>query len=114
MSWATGSAATSSFPWRPEMELTIRHETVYRYTAPQAYSIQQLHITPRAEAQQSVLSWRLHTPGHCHAYVDAYGNLSHMLTLNEPHDAVTIVAQGVVTTRAVDGGRLAPGDPLPP
>lgn len=96
------------------MELTIRHETLYRYTAPQAYSIQQLHITPRAEAQQSVQSWHIHTPGHCHAYVDAYGNLSHMLTLNEPHDAVTIVAKGVIATRELVDGRLAPGDPLPP
>ena len=49
------------------MQLAIRHETLYRYTASQAYSIQQLHMTPRAEPQQTVLSWRLVTPGHCHS-----------------------------------------------
>ena len=96
------------------MQLSIRHETVYRYTAPQAYSIQQLHITPRAEAQQGVLSWHISTPGHCHSYTDAYGNLSHMLTLNEPHQSVTIVAQGVVATSLLPGGRLGSHDSLPP
>ena len=88
------------------MQLAIRHETIYRYEAAQAYSIQQLHITPRAEEQQSVLSWQIHTPGHCHAYTDAYGNLSHMLTLNEPHKSVVIVAHGVVVTTLLNGGRL--------
>ena len=96
------------------MQLAIRHETTYRYQADQAYSIEQLHITPRAESQQSVLSWRIHTPGHCHAYTDAYGNLSHMLTLNEPHREVVIVAQGVVATTVLAGGRLRDGDGLPP
>jgi hypothetical protein len=94
--WATGSAAISSSHWEPDMHLSIRHETLYRYSQPQAYSIEQLHLTPRAEPQQRVLSWQIRTPGHCVAYTDAYGNLSHMLTLNEPHDAVRIVVEGVV------------------
>jgi transglutaminase-like putative cysteine protease len=96
------------------MQLSIRHETTYRYSVRQAYSIQQLHITPRAEAQQSVLSWHISTPGHCHAYTDAYGNLSHMLTLNEPHQLVAIVAHGVVATTLLPGGRLDSVGPLSP
>ncbi len=97
------------------MQLAIRHETLYTYTARQVYSIQQLHVTPRAEAQQTVLSWRLVTPGQCHAYTDAYGNLSHMLTLDEPHATLAVVARGVVSTSTLDGGRLAPqDDPLSP
>lgn len=96
------------------MHLYIRHETSYAYTASQAYSIQQLHITPRAEAQQAVMSWRIHTPGHCHAYTDAYGNLSHMLTLNGPHEAVSIVAEGSVATTLLDAGRLEGDEILSP
>ena len=96
------------------MQLSIRHETRYRYGAPQAYSIQQLHVTPRAELQQTVLSWQIATPGNCHAYTDAYGNKSHMLTLNEPHQGVLIVAQGVVATTALEQGRLANDEPLSP
>ena len=96
------------------MQLSIRHETSYSYTVAQAYSIQQLHLTPRAEAQQRVLSWRISTPGHCLAYTDAYGNLSHMLTLNEPHEEVRIVVEGVVATELLPGGRLANDESLSP
>jgi transglutaminase-like putative cysteine protease len=96
------------------MHLSIRHETLYRYTEPQAYSIEQLHLTPRAEPQQQVLSWHIATPGHCAAYVDAYGNASHMLTLNAPHDAVRIVVEGIVATVPLPGGRLRAHDSLPP
>ena len=31
------------------MMLAIRHETIYRYTAPMSYTIQQLRLTPRSE-----------------------------------------------------------------
>jgi transglutaminase-like putative cysteine protease len=96
------------------MHLSIRHETLYRYSEEQAYSIEQLHLTPRAEPQQQVLSWKIATPGHCAAYSDAYGNLSHMLTLNEPHDAVRILVEGVVSTIPLPGGRLQVPEGLSP
>jgi transglutaminase-like putative cysteine protease len=96
------------------MQLSIRHETLYRYTRPQAYSIEQLHLTPRAEPQQRVLSWKISTPGHCVAYSDAYGNASHMLTLNEPHDTVRILVEGLIATSTLAGGRLQAADKLPP
>jgi transglutaminase-like putative cysteine protease len=96
------------------MQLSIRHETHYRYSVAQAYSIEQLHLTPRAEPQQRVLSWRITTPGHCSRYSDAYGNLSHMLTLNEPHDAVRILVEGVVATTLLQGGRLQTQENLSP
>lgn len=96
------------------MQLSIRHETLYRYSVAQAYSIEQLHLTPRAEPQQRVLSWRITTPGHCSGYSDAYGNLSHMLTLNEPHDAVRILVEGVVSTTLLPGGRLRTQENLSP
>jgi transglutaminase-like putative cysteine protease len=96
------------------MHLSIRHETLYRYTQAQAYSIEQLHLTPRTEPQQHVLSWHIATPGHCAAYSDAYGNASHMLTLNEPHDTVRILVEGVVATRPLVKGRLHAPDGLSP
>jgi transglutaminase-like putative cysteine protease len=96
------------------MQLWIRHETAYTYTARQAYSIQQLHLSPRVEPQQHVLSWQLSAAGQLHGYTDAYGNLSHMLTLNAPHQALAIVAAGVVETTAPPGGRITGNDTLPP
>lgn len=96
------------------MQLNIRHETHYTYTLPLAYTIQQLHLTPRVESQQHVLSWQLSTPGHVHAYTDAYGNLSHMMTMNTPHQALSIVANGVIETTTPDRGRVQNGDMLSP
>lgn len=96
------------------MQLSIRHETLYCYSVAQAYSIEQLHLTPRAEPQQRVLSWRITAPGHCSGYRDAYGNVSHMLTLNEPHGAVRILAEGVVATTLLHGGRLLTHENLSP
>ena len=96
------------------MHLTIRHETRYTYTLPLAYTIQQLHLTPRAEAQQHVLSWNIAMPGHVHAYTDAYGNLSHMMTMNVPHQGLAIVASGVVETTSPVNGRIPNGDTVSP
>lgn len=96
------------------MQLTIRHETRYTYTLPLAYTIQQLHLTPRVEAQQHVLSWQLSTPGDVHAYTDAYGNLSHTMTMDTPHQTLSIVATGVVETSAPDRGRIPNGYSLSP
>ncbi|HAT30809.1 MAG TPA: transglutaminase [Janthinobacterium sp.] len=96
------------------MQLSILHETRYAYSAALAYTIQQLHLTPRAEPQQRVLSWHLATPGQCHAYTDAYGNLSHMLTINGRHDALAIVARGTVETIYPYQGRLLTRETLSP
>ncbi|MES2740034.1 MAG: transglutaminase family protein [Pseudomonadota bacterium] len=96
------------------MRLSIRHETKYSYTAPLAYTIQQLHLSPRAEPQQRVLSWHINTSGQMHAYKDAYCNLSHMLTINAQHDSLAIVAHGVVDTVSPHQGRLTGQDKLPP
>ncbi|AXA90840.1 transglutaminase family protein [Massilia sp. YMA4] len=96
------------------MQLSIRHETLYHYTASQAYTIQQLHLTPRAEPQQHVLQWQLDAPGSLHAHTDAYGNLTHMLTLDKPHDALAIVAEGVVETTTPPQGRVSGKDTLSP
>ena len=88
------------------MQLNIRHETRYIYTAPLAYTIQQLHLTPRKEPQQLVQSWRLQVPGHVHAYTDAFGNLSHMMTMDTQHQGLDIVATGVIETTAPLKGRV--------
>jgi transglutaminase-like putative cysteine protease len=96
------------------MQLSIRHETRYTYTLPLAYTIQQLHLTPRVESQQHVLSWNLSTPGHVHAYSDAYGNQSHMMTMDAPHKTLSIVASGVIETFTPDRGRVQNGETLSP
>lgn len=94
--------------------LSIRHETVYRYSAPLSYTIQQLRLMPRFDHHQHVQSWRLDVPGKAHAFTDAYGNASHTLTITGRHDEVRIVAFGVVDVQPLDRGRLGAKEILSP
>lgn len=94
--------------------LSIRHETIYRYTAPLAYTIQQLRLTPRPDAHQHVQSWQIATPGQRHPFTDAFGNLSHTLTVTGSHNEVKIVVDGVVDVSALARGRLSEKDNLSP
>lgn len=96
------------------MTLAIRHETLYRYTEPIGYTIQTLRLTPRPEAHQHALSWTISTPGQRHAFKDAFGNLSHMLTITEPHNEVRIVVEGMIDILPLDRGRLMEKGELSP
>lgn len=96
------------------MQLSIRHETVYRYTTPLSYTIQQLRLSPRAEPHQRVLSWSISTPGRRNELTDAFGNMSHILTLTGLHDEVRIVASGIVNVLPLDRGRLSDNGSLSP
>jgi transglutaminase-like putative cysteine protease len=88
------------------MRLAIRHQTLYRYTLPLTYTIQQLRLTPRIEPNQQTLFWSIDTAGRCHPFVDAFGNVCHMLTITGSHDSVRIVADGEVDVAPLDRGRL--------
>nr|WP_298726946.1 transglutaminase family protein [uncultured Steroidobacter sp.] len=96
------------------MQLHIRHETIYRYGEPVKRSVQNLRLTPRRDPMQRALSWNMVAPGQCRSQVDAYGNIVHLLTLDEPHREIRIVVNGVVETEdqsagsLPDEGRLSP------
>jgi transglutaminase-like putative cysteine protease len=96
------------------MRLFIRHETIYRYSKPIAYTIQQLRLSPRNEPHQHTLSWHIATAGRCEAFIDAFGNQGHMLTMTGSHDEIRIVATGSVEVLALDRGRLTSHDALSP
>jgi transglutaminase-like putative cysteine protease len=78
------------------MPLRIRHETLYSYAEPVARSVQSLKLTPRTESRQRVLSWQISAPGRRVEQMDAYGNTSHLLTIDAPHREIRIVVEGVV------------------
>jgi len=94
------------------MQLHIRHETRYRYERPVKYSVQSLHLTPRRDLSQRALTWQISAPGRRVEQVDPYGNISHLLTIEEPHREIQIVVQGVVETADTEGrqddGPLSP------
>jgi len=90
----------------------IRHETRYRYERPVKYSVQSLHLTPRRDLSQRALAWNIVAPGRRLEQIDAYGNISHLLTIEEPHREIRIIVHGVVETADADA-RLDDG-PLSP
>ena len=94
------------------MQLHIRHETRYRYERPVKYSVQSLHLTPRRDISQRALTWSIAAPGRRLEQVDAHGNISHLLTIEEPHREIQIVVHGVVETADTesrqDDGPLSP------
>src|SRR5262245_9073087 len=92
------------------MQLTLRHETLYRYSTPVYYSIQHLRLTPRTEPHQRVLSWQLDAPGRLQRFVDAWGNIASTLVLSEPHDFVRVTVTGVIEIDALRNGLLPGGN----
>lgn len=78
------------------MRLTIEHRTEYRYEKEVTHSTQYLRLTPKNSAQQRVLSWDLDMPEQASRATDAFGNILHVLTLDRPHDSISITARGEV------------------
>lgn len=95
------------------MKLVIHHSTVYRYEAPVNYTIQYLRLTPRPAACQNILRWRLETPGQAREMIDAYGNIMHVLVVDEPHQEIAIRVIGEAETMDTAGVVSGDGDPLP-
>lgn len=96
------------------MQLHIRHETLYRYGEPVKRSVQNLRLTPRRDPVQRALNWNIAAPGRQHAQIDAYGNVVHLLTLDEPHREIRIVVNGVVETQDAEGAPLPDEGKLSP
>ncbi len=85
------------------MQVRISHRTTYRYQEPVKYTAQTLRLTPRRDGEQHTLAWSIQAPGRRAEQVDAHGNITHLLTLEEPHREISIVVTGVVEiTRARD------------
>src|SRR6202161_2839851 len=94
------------------MHMHIRHETRYRYERTVKYSVQSLHLTPRRDQSQRSIVWNIASPGRRLEQIDAYGNISHLLTIEEPHREIRILVHGVVETAdneaRQDDGPLSP------
>jgi len=90
------------------MQLSIRHETHYEYSAPLQYALQHLCLTPQANAHQAVLDWQLSAPGMLYAQRDGYGNLAHSWSLARGQGGRhvyrgSVHAHGTVTTTDLHG-----------
>ena len=78
------------------MKLSIRHDTTYSYADEVCTSIQFLRLTPKNTERQHILKWHLELPGLVRSQLDPYGNVLHVLTMEEPHSALVLTAYGEV------------------
>lgn len=78
------------------MQIAVDHTTVYRYSEKVSRSTQYLRLTPPTDAGQKVLSWEVELPARAVSLSDAFGNLTHVLTLDSAYDEIRLRAHGVV------------------
>jgi transglutaminase-like putative cysteine protease len=91
------------------MRLRIAHETRYSYTMPPKGIIQTLRLTPRNHDGQYIVDWRIDVDRNCRLQPveDAFGNIMHTFTIEEPLNALIIAVEGEVET--LDSGGLLKG-----
>jgi len=80
------------------MKLNIEHRTCYAFNKPVGYTIQQLRLTPPNGFGQRVNNWYVKVSGRTSPYTDAFGNATHTLVLDSPHQEIVITASGEVET----------------
>ncbi len=95
------------------MRLNISHETAYHYDDEVRASIQYLRLTPHDSERQRILSWQLDLPRPVRAQLDPFGNILHVLTLDDPHDAIIIGARGQVEIDETREAEHETQSPLP-
>ena len=81
------------------MRLAIQHRTHYQYNKVVEQSIQYLRLTPRSYEHQIVHNWELCIPGDSWKLDDGYGNIMHVVTIDDPHDAIELSVRGEVELR---------------
>ncbi|MCA1976588.1 MAG: transglutaminase family protein, partial [Klebsiella quasipneumoniae] len=79
------------------MKLVIDHLTRYGYDEEVKFSTQYLRLTPRSTGRQTITAWTLTLPdGAAVTTTDGWGNVLHVLTLDNAHKGITIRASGIV------------------
>ena len=95
------------------MRLTISHETAYHYADQVRTCIQYLRLTPPNNERQQVLQWQLDLPRPAQARRDPFGNILHVLSLEEPHADLLISARGEVEIDPTREAEHEAQSPLP-
>lgn len=98
------------------MQLTILHDTVYRYGQAASLIVQALRMWPAPTSGQSVSDWRVEVDGRrlqptC---TDGFGNPLATHTIDRSVETVRIAVHGRVDTRDLHGVLGEGHEPLPP
>lgn len=85
------------------MQLNVSHRTTYSYKNPPAFSAEVIRLTPRTNASQHLVRWRIEPSAGLSVWTDAFGNTCHTLVVDEPRERIEIHAAGEVVTTDVNG-----------
>jgi transglutaminase-like putative cysteine protease len=98
------------------MRLRISHLTTYRYETPATSVIQMLRLTPRNHESQYVARWRIDLSTDCwlHQHEDAFGNITHAFTADGSFQELTVIVEGEVETRDIQGVMRGTVERFPP
>lgn len=83
------------------MKFSIRHAALFSFDKPRKLAVQALRLTPGSSGRQRVLAWNLSLPAKAMERADAYGNLTHLLSLDKPHQQLLLEAEGLIETQDV-------------
>ena len=92
------------------MRLIIKHNTHYHNDDAPKHLIQLLRLTPRLDAHQRMVDWRISSPGKITGFTDAFGNLSHSHVVNTPYSDLNILVEGTVDLTPLVEGVLGQED----
>jgi transglutaminase-like putative cysteine protease len=98
------------------MLIRVRHKTTYSYERPAQSVIQLLRLTPRNHEGQTVRKWRieLENDGTLKSGQDAFGNVTHMLSLTGSIERVVLTVEGEVDKQDTNGMLRHALEPFPP
>lgn len=80
------------------MKFNIEHHTRFAFNKPIGYTIQQLRLTPQDGFGQRVSNWQVKVSGLSSKQIDTFGNTTHTLVMDAPHQEIMISATGEVET----------------
>jgi transglutaminase-like putative cysteine protease len=97
------------------MRLRIAHSTTYRYEPPASGVIQVLRMSPSSHDGQYVVRWQIETSSDSRldSHVDAFGNLTHVLS-HGPIADLTIRVEGLIETSDTEGVLRGTDERFPP
>jgi transglutaminase-like putative cysteine protease len=87
------------------MRIAIHHRTQYVYDSPARSVIQLLRLFPRSHESQVVHDWHLEVDHDAALRMgeDAFGNVTHVMSLSGPAESVTLTLDGEVETTDTQG-----------
>jgi transglutaminase-like putative cysteine protease len=80
------------------MKFNIEHQTRFEFNKPIGYTIQQLRLTPENGFGQRVSNWQITVSGVSTPHIDTFGNTTHTLVMDTPHQEIIIKVTGEVET----------------